>query len=227
MKKLENITLIDSNSFIGSSSKGLRNFFYYKKLFYIYFIKRLIDLGLSIFLLTILIPIIILLSILIKLDSRGPVFFNQIRFGIHKIPFSIYKFRTMYNYSEKDIGPVWTKKNDKRITKFGGFLRRYHLDELPQLFNVIKGDMSLIGPRPERPYFVDKLSKHLPLYNKRLKIKPGITGWAQINQSYDKNIDDVSNKLILDFYYINNISFWFDIKILIKSVAVVLSANGI
>ncbi len=133
----------------------------------------------------------------------------------------------MYHLSEINTGPVWTTENDLRVTKTGRFLRRFHLDELPQLLNIIKGDMSLVGPRPERPYFIKKLSQEFPAYFNRLKIQPGLTGWAQINQSYDKDVEDVGNKLDFDLYYIDHLSFWFDFKILLRSVLVVLSGKGI
>ena len=132
----------------------------------------------------------------------------------------------MISDAEKDTGPVWAGKNDARNTRAGAWLRRFRLDEFPQLLNVLKGEMSLVGPRPERPFFVEKLEKEYPLYSRRLKIRPGITGWAQINQSYDISIEDVGQKLKYDFYYIENLNFIFDLQIMIKTILVVLLGKG-
>ena len=128
--------------------------------------------------------------------------------------------------AEKHTGPVWAGKNDPRVTKIGRFLRKTHLDELPQFFNVIKGDMSLVGPRPERPFFVEKLSKEIPLYRHRHRVKPGITGWAQVKYKYDENIEDVRNKIKYDMFYIENISWRLDIKILFNTVYVMVAGKG-
>ena len=132
----------------------------------------------------------------------------------------------MYDNSEKKTGPVWAGKNDPRITSFGKFLRKFHLDELPQLINVLKGDMSIIGPRPERPEIIEELMKNIPYYSRRLKVKPGITGWAQIMGAYDSSVADVNNKLKHDFYYIENMSILLDLKIIFITVWVVLRGSG-
>tara|TARA_Y100001960_G_C14066236_1_gene536802 strand:- start:162 stop:563 length:402 start_codon:yes stop_codon:yes gene_type:complete len=132
----------------------------------------------------------------------------------------------MYDDSEKDTGPVWAKVNDPRITKIGYFLRKTRIDEFPQLFDVLIGNMSIVGPRPERQFFISQLKEKFPYYMRRLNVRPGITGWAQIMGSYDTDIDNVENKLKLDFYYIENISIWLDIKIMIITIWVILSGKG-
>ena len=132
----------------------------------------------------------------------------------------------MIKNAEIETGPVWTDKKDPRITFVGKWLRRFYLDEVPQLFNVLKGEMSIVGPRPERPYFAEQLVKKYPSYLDRLLVKPGLTGWAQINQSYDMSIKDVGQKLKYDFYYIENLSFIFDLQIMIKTILVVLLGKG-
>ncbi|MFQ6676868.1 MAG: sugar transferase [Fidelibacterota bacterium] len=189
-------------------------------------IKRLLDLLIALPSLVISLPIWILTSAVIKIDSKGPIFYKQDRVGkLHK-HFTIYKFRTMVENAEQLTGPVWASEEDTRITRVGRILRRFRLDELPQLLMVIKGDMSLIGPRPERPYFVDKLVQEYPFYYRRLKIRPGITGWAQIKHPYDQEIEDVRQKLKYDFYYIENLSFSLDLKILLSTAWVMLSGEG-
>ena len=128
--------------------------------------------------------------------------------------------------AEKHTGPVWAGRNDPRVTKVGRFLRKTHLDELPQFLNVVKGDMSLVGPRPERPFFVEKLSKEIPLYKHRHRVKPGITGWAQVKYKYDENIEDVRNKIKYDLFYIENNSWRLDLKILFNTVYVMVAGKG-
>jgi lipopolysaccharide/colanic/teichoic acid biosynthesis glycosyltransferase len=132
----------------------------------------------------------------------------------------------MIKEAEKQTGPVWAEKDDPRITKVGRFLRRFRLDELPQLLNVLTGDMSFIGPRPERPYFVEKLIEEYPFYMRRSKIRPGITGWAQIKHPYDEHIEDVREKLRYDFYYIENVDIWLDLKIMLTTFWVMVSGKG-
>ena len=165
-------------------------------------------------------------AVLIKLDSRGPVLFNQQRVGRNGKPFTIYKFRTMIKDAEKYTGPVWAEKSDPRITRMGRFMRRVRLDEFPQCINVLKGDMSLVGPRPERPYFVEKLKQEYPYYTRRLKVQPGITGWAQVKGEYDTSIENVREKLQYDLYYIENMSLRMDIRIMLYTVFVMLRFKG-
>ncbi|MGB9664221.1 MAG: undecaprenyl-phosphate glucose phosphotransferase [Ignavibacteria bacterium] len=189
-------------------------------------IKRLMDIVFSLIILIVTLPITLLVAIAIKLDSEGPVFYKQIRVGKDGKEFKIYKFRSMYKDAEKHTGPVWSTKNDPRITRVGRIIRKFRLDEIPQFINVLRGEMSLVGPRPERPYFVEKLSQEIPLYKRRLKVKPGITGWAQVKHKYDESIEDVKKKLQYDLYYIENISLKMDLKILFRTIFVVLFGKG-
>lgn len=189
-------------------------------------IKRLIDLCLALPMMVLSSPLWLIIAACIKIDSRGPVLYKQGRVGKNHKHFFIFKFRTMVENAEQMTGPVWAKEEDTRITRIGRILRRFRLDELPQLLMVIQGNMSMIGPRPERPYFVEKLAQEYPFYYRRHKIRPGISGWAQIKHSYDKDIEDVRIKLKYDFYYIENLSFSLDFKIMLSTVWVMLSGKG-
>jgi len=162
----------------------------------------------------------------IKLDSPGPIFFRQVRVGKGDQPFEIVKFRSMRQDAEKDSGAVWAKENDNRITKLGRFLRKSRIDELPQLVNVLFGSMSLVGPRPERPEFVQELKKIIPYYSERHFVKPGITGWAQVRYPYGASVQDAIEKLRYDLYYIKNYSLSFDLLIMFKTVSVMLKKMG-
>jgi len=189
-------------------------------------LKRLMDIVFSLILLIVTSPITLLAAIAIKLESEGPVFYKQERMGMNGKIFQIIKFRTMINDAEKYTGPVWSTKNDPRITKVGKFLRKVRLDEIPQAINILKGDMSFVGPRPERPYFVEKLSKEIPLYKRRLKVRPGLTGWAQVKHKYDESIEDVKIKFRYDLFYIENMSLRLDFKIILRTIFVVLFGKG-
>jgi len=160
------------------------------------------------------------------LDSRGSVFFRQIRTGEGGKDFLIYKFRTMRQDAESETGAVWAQKNDTRITRMGRFLRKSRLDELPQLFNVLKGDMSFIGPRPERPEMITALEVIIPYYSERHSVKPGITGWAQVKYSYGGSVEDAIEKLKYDLFYIKHMSLFLDLLILLETVKVVLFGRG-
>ena len=190
-------------------------------------LKRIIDILFSLIALFLLAPLFILLSLLIFLSSPGSVFYRQIRVGKEGSHYKMYKFRTMYQDSEKNTGPIWATMEDERITPIGKILRRFHLDEIPQFFNVLIGDMSIVGPRPERPEIVAHIMKEIPDYLNRTKIKPGITGWAQIHGVYDKNLDDVTLKLKNDYYYIENRSIAFDIKILFLTLMKIIKGEGV
>ncbi len=191
------------------------------------FIKRFFDIVLSLFLLLIFMPLMVIIAILIKLDSPGPVIYVQRRLGKGGRVFNIYKFRSMRKDAEKHSGAVWCMQNDPRVTRVGRILRATHLDELPQLFNVLKGDMSLVGPRPERPEIAMELAKSVPNYWHRLAVKPGITGLAQVRYGYDATIKDVINKLRYDLFYIRNANLWLDLWILFATIEHVLLAKGI
>ncbi len=190
------------------------------------YIKRLFDIVLAVLGVVFALPLLIVLPLLIKLDSRGPVFFKQKRMGEGEKIFMVYKFRTMVDGAEKNTGPVWSQTGDRRITKLGRFMRKARLDEVPQLFNVINGDMSFIGPRPERPFFVETLQKQIPYYSERHCIKPGITGWAQVRYEYGDSIEDTIEKLRYDLYYIKYQSISLDLLIVLDTVKVILFGKG-
>lgn len=191
-----------------------------------YIFKRALDLALAVSGIIVAAPICVLTALLIKLESRGPILFSQTRVGREGRIFRIYKFRSMRQDAEQTSGPVWAGEDDPRITRVGRILRKLRIDEIPQLWNVIKNDMSFVGPRPERPYFVDELKREIPFYTERLVVKPGITGWAQINYRYGASKEDALEKLQYDLYYIKNISIFLDILILMRTVKVVLLGFG-
>jgi exopolysaccharide biosynthesis polyprenyl glycosylphosphotransferase len=188
--------------------------------------KRLVDIIVSVIILTLSSPLWILIAIAIRLESPGKIVYSQERVGINEKIFRMHKFRSMRSDAEAKTGPVWAPKDDPRVTNVGRFLRRTRLDEIPQFANVLKGEMSLVGPRPERPYFVELLSKEITLYKRRLVVRPGITGWAQIKQGYDTSIDDVRAKVRYDLFYIENMSFRMDIKILLMTVYTMIAGKG-
>ena len=188
-------------------------------------IKRALDLVVGILLSIVALPLAALIAIAIKLESAGPVIFKQERVGLRGRNFTLYKFRSMRSDAEKD-GPVWTQVHDDRVTRIGRLLRVMRLDELPQLFNVLRGDMSLVGPRPERPYFVELLKSKIRFYNVRHYVKPGVTGWAQVMYPYGASVEDSYEKLQYDLYYAKNISLQLDLKILLKTVKVVVAGGG-
>ncbi len=188
--------------------------------------KRAMDIVASSIILVIGFPIWLLIALGVRVSSKGPMIYRQERVGRYGEPFNIYKFRSMRTDAEVE-GPQWATKNDPRVTGYGRFLRRSHLDEIPQFFNVLKGDMSLVGPRPERAHFVQLLSKEIPYYPRRLRVRPGVTGLFQaMVYKYDENIDDVRNKLKYDLMYIESMSFRLDMKILFRTVYNVLRAGG-
>jgi len=192
---------------------------------YIRKIKRLIDFGVSAFLLTISLPIMLLTAIAIRLESPGPIFFKQARVGKDDQVFTLWKFRSMRNNAEEN-GAVWAGEKDPRITRVGKWIRLLRIDELPQLINVFRGEMSLIGPRPERPEFIKELSEKIPYYSLRHAVRPGITGWAQVNYRYGASVEDARFKLEYDLYYIKNMSLLLDLKIFLRTIGVVLFGQG-
>lgn len=188
-------------------------------------VKRILDLILALILLFFTWPILLLFSILIKLESKGPVFYQQIRTGLNSREFVIFKLRSMVTDAEKQ-GVQWAKSNDSRVTRVGKFIRLARIDELPQLWNVIKGDMSFIGPRPERPEFNIELEKQIPFYRLRHLVRPGVTGWAQVMYAYGASVEDSKQKLQFDLYYIKNFSFILDMLIIFRTIRVVLFGKG-
>lgn len=187
--------------------------------------KRFLDIFLSLILLIITLPFLPLLYLIVKMNSHGPFLFMQIRTGKLGKKFLAIKIRTMHKNAEIN-GPQWAVKNDSRITRSGRLMRKIRIDEIPQLINILRGEMSFIGPRPERPEFIEKLEKKIPYYNERLLIKPGLTGWAQINFPYGSSEADAMEKLQYDLYYIKNRSFLLDLSIILKTVKTVLSGGG-
>lgn len=187
--------------------------------------KRLMDLGTSLFMLLVFSPLYLALGIMVKLSSKGPVFFSQERIGLHGNPFRIIKFRTMYTDAEAG-GPALSSSNDSRITKTGRWLRKYRLDELPQFYNVLIGDMSLVGPRPERKFFIDQIVKVAPHYRHLQRVRPGITSWGQVKYGYAENVDQMVERLKFDIIYIENMSLGVDFRILIYTVITIVQGRG-
>ena len=188
--------------------------------------KRVMDMTVSLAVLVIGLPLWITIGLLIRLTSPGPAIYKQQRVGQQGRIFTLYKFRTMYVDAEARTGPVWATKDDPRVTPIGRWLRRTRLDEVPQFWNVLKGDMSLVGPRPERPFFVEQLAREIPLYNRRHRVKPGITGWAQVRWKYDNSLDDVRQKVKFDLFYIENMSLRMDLKIIFRTLYTMLAGKG-
>ncbi|MBM3724355.1 MAG: sugar transferase [Acidobacteria bacterium] len=171
-------------------------------------------------------PIMAITAVLVKLTSPGPVFFSQERVGLNNRVFKLYKFRSMRADAEKNTGAVWATRNDPRVTSIGKWLRKLRIDELPQLINVLKGEMSMVGPRPERPEFVDQLARQIPYYRQRLAVRPGVTGWAQINHKYGDTLEDTIRKVEYDLYYIKHIAFTLDIYIIFHTIKTMLLRRG-
>jgi sugar transferase (PEP-CTERM system associated) len=189
-------------------------------------VKRVLDVAFATVLFVLATPIMLIAALIIKLESKGPVIFKQVRVGENGHEFNIYKFRSMRQDAEAKSGPVWAGAQDNRVTKVGKFMRKTRIDELPQLVNVLKGDMSFVGPRPERPFFVTKLKEEIPYYNMRTVVKPGLTGWAQIKYPYGATVEDAIEKLQYDIYYIKNMSPLMDIMIFLSTIKVVLTGKG-
>jgi len=188
-------------------------------------VKRIFDITASLVLLMLTLPIIVLFALLVKLDSKGPAFFRQQRVGLYGEPFTIVKLRSMRTDAEKD-GAKWAEKDDPRVTRLGRFIRKVRIDELPQTWSVLKGEMSFVGPRPEVPSFVESLEEEIPFYGERHMVKPGITGWAQINYPYGASVEDSRCKLEYDLYYAKNYTPFLDFVILLQTLRVILWPEG-
>jgi lipopolysaccharide/colanic/teichoic acid biosynthesis glycosyltransferase len=177
--------------------------------------KLALEYAIALVLFVLSVPVILVTALLVKLTSRGPGFYSQLRLGKNSRPFMLYKIRTMTHNCEKISGPRWATPDDPRITLVGSFLRRTHLDELPQLWNVLRGEMSLVGPRPERPEFIPALEQALPHYRDRLQVRPGVTGLAQVQQGPDSDLESVRRKLAYDLYYIRHMNLWLDLRLVV------------
>lgn len=189
-------------------------------------LKRVLDIFASSVGLALSLPLCLATAALIKMTSRGPVFFVQERVGEDGEPFKLIKFRTMQNDAEAESGPVWAKQNDARVTSVGKFLRTTRIDEIPQFLNILAGQMSFVGPRPERPHFVDQLEAEIPFYPLRHTVKPGLTGWAQVCHPYGASMEDAQEKLRYELYYIKNMGLLFDLNIMLRTIAVILRGTG-
>jgi len=188
--------------------------------------KRIIDLTLGLLGLIVSSPIMLLVAIAVRVDSKGEVIFTQTRIGLRGKSFEVLKFRSMRADAESEAGAQWAQKNDCRVTRVGRYLRKYRLDELPQFINVIRGDMSFVGPRPERPVFVDELRKIISYYDERHSVRPGLTGWAQVEFTYGASIEDAFRKLEYDLFYLKNMSVFFDGVIILKTIRIILAGHG-
>jgi sugar transferase (PEP-CTERM system associated) len=189
-------------------------------------VKRLFDVGAALVLLVLASPVMLLTAVVIALESGFPIIYRQERVGQGGRLFNVIKFRSMRRDAEVDGKPRWATNNDDRVTRTGRIIRKLRIDELPQLFNVLRGDMSLVGPRPERPYFVDQLAREIPYYAVRHSVKPGVTGWAQVRYHYSASLEDAVQKLQYDLYYVKNHTLFLDIVILFETVGVVLTGEG-
>ena len=188
--------------------------------------RRLIDILLALMLLIFFAPLMLVVAVLIKIDSRGPVIFSQERVGQNRKIYMMHKFRSMVDNAEKDTGPVWAEDDDNRITRVGRVIRHLRMDELPQLWNVLKGEMSFTGPRPEREHFVKELDQLIPYFGTRFTVKPGITGWAQVSYGYGASVEDAIKKLDYDLFYIKNMSIFMDLMIVLRTIKIVLFRKG-
>jgi sugar transferase (PEP-CTERM system associated) len=189
-------------------------------------IKRVFDIAVASVLFVVTLPLMVVTALLILLESGAPIFYTQERVGRAGRIFEVMKFRSMRVYAEFDGKPRWAASNDERVTRIGRLIRKYRIDELPQLINVLKGEMSLVGPRPERPFFVDQLTENTPFYAARHSVKPGLTGWAQVRYHYGATMDDAAKKLQFDLYYVKNHTLFLDLVVLFETVVVVVTGKG-
>jgi len=189
-------------------------------------VKYVSEVSFSVLVLILLSPLLLLLAVLIWISGRGPVIYSQDRIGRNGKPFVIYKFRSM-KFDAENIKPMLSGINEERITRIGRFLRKYRIDEIPNFINVIRGDMSIVGPRPERQFFIDQIVKRNPEFNELLNVKPGITSWGQVKYGYASDVDEMLQRLEYDLYYIRNRSLWFDIKIIIYTLGTIIKGEGL
>ena len=234
--KLHGVSVYDAPTFYERATGRMLiehitpEWFVFSEGFYISSLRRAVKRCTDILICLVLLPVLLLLfpviALVIKLDSAGPVFFRQVRVGENEQPFTLYKLRTMNNNAEFETGAVWAQDNDPRITRIGNFLRKSRLDEFPQLYNVLRGDMSIVGPRPERPEFIEQLKEIIPYYSERHLIKPGVTGWAQVSYPYGASVEDAIEKLRYDLYYLKNFSIQLDVMIVLETVKVVFGQRG-
>ena len=193
---------------------------------YVTKLKRLVDIAIAIVLLVPAAPIMLLAAFAIRASGKGPIFYTQERIGLHNRPFNVMKFRSMFHGAEDESGPVWASLSDPRTTAVGKWLRRWRIDELPQILNVLKGDMSLVGPRPERSVFVNELLTVVPMYNQRHGLRPGITGWGQIHYDYAASHEQTREKLEYDLFYVKNASFLLDLAIMLRTTRTLVAGGG-
>ncbi len=214
VRSIEDHWLLFSQDFAGVARADQRN------------LKRLLDLLIAVAALALFAPLMVIIALAVKLSSPGPVLYRQDRVGLDRRPYRLLKFRTMRVDAEGEGTPIWASYNDARVTTLGRVLRRLRLDEIPQFINVLRGEMSVIGPRPERPFFVEVLERQIPYYGLRFAAKPGLTGWAQVNYGYGSSIEDAHTKLQYDLYYVQEMSLFLDLVILLKTVQTVLFKPG-
>lgn len=191
-----------------------------------YLIKTVVDYSVALICLVLLLPVVIVLVLIILIKGKGPVIYTQERIGKHGKPFTLYKFRSMHSGNEDGLH-LLTGKNDKRITVLGRFMRKHKLDEIPNFINVLRGEMSIVGPRPEQQFFIDQISAKVPEYKLLQEIKPGITSWGQVKYGYASEVDQMAQRLNYDLYYLENRSFWFDLKIIVYTAGIILKGQGV
>lgn len=210
----------DKHRYTENDFRGLKNDLLYE------IIKQIFDFTFAFLSLLVLSPLLLLLSLLIRLSGGGPVIYAQDRVGRDGKPFSIYKFRSMVYDAERGV-PLLSGNNEERITRIGRFIRKYRIDEIPNLINVLKGEMSVVGPRPERRFFIDQIVKQAPLYTELQSVKPGVTSWGQVKYGYASSVNEMIERLDYDLWYMKHRSLWFDLKIIFYTIGTVLRGKGV